>query len=230
MPKRALLPTLLCVALALISLRPLSRVRAQPAQSETASLFDSSVHTLVVRYGVTDKVEKTWRGRLEPDGGDAKVISLAGYHFQQQDRISGREWEFKTRIWETPNRQTDLSPGLNGPRTVFPNGICARVSGSGAARFRLETGAGSFPIPLAELSARRMLTFADGNIEVELAPAPVGAGAEGEADFPAVAINKDGRVAVAFQEFLGGRDRLALHTYAPNSTTSSTIELPETRD
>src|SRR5207248_843782 len=156
--------------------------------NDSNSLFDSSVRTLVLRYGVTDKLEKTWHGRLEPDSGDAKVISLAGYHFQQQDRVTGREWEFKTRVWETPNRQTDLSPGLPGPRTIFPNGIYARVSGSGGARFRLETGAGSLPIALADLARRQMLTFADGNIEVELAPAPVKVSSEeGEADFPALA-------------------------------------------
>jgi hypothetical protein len=185
---------------------------------------------MVIRYGVTDKVEKTWRGRLEPDSGDAQVISLSGYHFQPPDRVAGREWEFKTRIWETPNRQTDLSPGLNGPRTVFPNGIYARVSGSAGARFRLETGAGAFPIALADLANRRMLTFAGGNIEVELVPSPVKASEEGEADFPALAINKDGRIAVAWQEFMGDRDRVALRLFSPNGSGSSSIDSPETHD
>ena len=228
---RALIPALACIALSLISLRPWVGLRAQQTPNVTASLFDSSVHTLVIRYGVTDKMEKTWRGRLESDSGDGKVISLAGYHFQQQDRISGREWEFKTRVWETPNRQIDLSPGLLGPRAIFPNGIYARVSGTAGARFRLETGAGSFPIPLADLMNRRMLTFADGDIEVELAPAPVQAnGNEGEADFPALAIHKDGRIAVAFQEFLGDRDRVALRIFGSGMSSTAAIDSPETRD
>src|SRR6266567_7397319 len=158
MLKRLTIPALAVMALALVSLRPLSGLRAQPPQNAAASLFDPSVRTLLIRYGVTDKVEKTWHGRLEPDSGDAQVIALSGYHFQQSDRVTGREWEFKTRLWETPSRQTDLSPGLNGPRTVFPNGIYARVSGPAGARLRLETGTGSFPIALSELANRRMLS------------------------------------------------------------------------
>src|SRR4029077_20756614 len=125
MLKRVTLPALVVTALALVSLRPWVRLRAQP-QNPVASLFDRSLATLLIRYGVTDKVEKTWRGRLEPASGDAQILALSGYHFQQADRVSGREWEFKTRLWEPPNRQTDLSPGLNGPRTIFPNGIYAR--------------------------------------------------------------------------------------------------------
>src|SRR5438874_13606617 len=124
MLKRATITAFAIAVLALISLRPWVRIWAQPAPQ---AKFDPSLRTLLIRYGVTDKVEKTWRGRLEPESGDAQVIGLSGYHFQQTDRVSGREWEFKTRVWETPSRQTDLSPGLNGPRTIFPNGIYARV-------------------------------------------------------------------------------------------------------
>src|SRR5437868_2157882 len=163
MLKRVAIPVLVVIAVALVSLRPWAGLRAQP-QNAAASLFDQSVRTLLIRYGVTDKVEKTWRGRLEPASGDAQVLALSGYHFQQGDRVSGREWEFKTRLCETPNLQTDLAPGLIGPRAVFPNGIYARVSGWAGARFRLETGAGSFPIALTELANRRMLSLEEGNI------------------------------------------------------------------
>jgi hypothetical protein len=229
--KRALIPTLACGTLALIALRPWEGLRAQPPQPDATSLFDLSVRTILIRYGVTDKVEKTWRGRLEPDSGDAKVLSVAGLHFQQSDRITGREWEFKTRLWETPTRQVDLSPGLNGPRPIFPNGVYASVSGTAGARFRLETGAGSFPIALADLSVGKMLTFADGNIEAELVPAPVKAGGDaGQADFPSLAVNKDGRIAVAFQEFLGDRDRLVLRLFSPDATGAATIDSAETHD
>src|SRR5689334_7701811 len=120
MLKRVAIPAVVVTCIALFYLRPWTGLRAQPPQNAGASLFDQSLHTLLIRYGVTDKVEKTWRGRLEAASGDAQVLDLAGYHFQQGDRVTGREWEFKTRIWETASRQVDLSPGLPGPRTVFP--------------------------------------------------------------------------------------------------------------
>src|SRR5690242_21516731 len=112
MLKRAPITAFAFALLTLISLRPWVGVRAQPASN---AHFDPSWRTLLIRYGVTDKVEKTWRGRLEPDGGDAQVVSVAGYHFQPPDRITGRDWEFKTRLWESPARQVDLSPTLPGP-------------------------------------------------------------------------------------------------------------------
>src|ERR1051326_5897658 len=125
MLKPATTSTLALATAALISLRPSIRVRAQPSRTE-----GPPARTLLIRYGVTDRVEKTWRGRLEPDSADALVLSLTGYHFQQGDHVTGREWEFKTRLWEPANRQVDLSPGLPGPRTIFPNGIYARVAGA----------------------------------------------------------------------------------------------------
>lgn len=61
--KRLTISALTVVALALVCLRPWPSLRAQPPQNAGASLFDPSLHTLLIRYGVTDKVEKTWRGR-----------------------------------------------------------------------------------------------------------------------------------------------------------------------
>src|SRR5262249_37332865 len=61
-------------------------------------------------------------------------------------------------------------------------------------------------------------------------PAPVKLASDGEADFPAMAVNKEGRIAVAFQEFLGDHDRLAVRFFAPGSTASATIEASNARD
>jgi hypothetical protein len=71
MVKRVTIPALVVVAIALISLRPWAGLRAQPPQNAGATPFDRSLSTILIRYGVTDKVEKTWRGRLEPESGDA---------------------------------------------------------------------------------------------------------------------------------------------------------------
>jgi hypothetical protein len=226
---RIAIPAFVLATMAALCWRPWELLRAQ-APNSTASLFDSTAQTVLIRYGVTDKTEKTWRGRLETDSGDAQVISLAGYHFQPPDRVAGREWEFTTRPWVTAFQQVDLSPGRPGPRAVFPNGIYARVSGGAGARFRLETGAGSFPFALGDLAGGRMVSFADGNIEIELVPTPAALGnAGGEADFPSLAV-AEARVAVAFQEYAGERDRIIVRESAPGSTTTENYDLPETRD
>jgi hypothetical protein len=228
MLRRIILPALAIASIALVSLRPWTRLRAQ--SNPATPLVDPSVRTLLIRYGVVDTVEKTWRGRLEPDFGGAEIVSLSGYHFQQSDRINGREWEFKTRFWIGPAAQVDLSPSLAGPRPIFPNGIYARVKGDAGARFRLETGAGPFVIPLSELSGGRTLAFADGNIEVEVVPTPGQVSdADGEADFPALALRGQEQGAVAFQEYAGDHDRVVVREFGPNPG-STTFEIPETRD
>jgi hypothetical protein len=229
MLKRRSLPTFAVVALTLVSLRPWVGVRAQASRPK--DVFDSNVRTILIRYGMKDDVEKTWRGRLEPESADAQVISVSGYQFFPSDHINGHQWEFKTQRWVTPNPSTDLSPGVPGPHPIFPSGMYARVSGGDGGRFRLETGAGSFLIALADLTGRRKLTFADGNIEVETVPTPVLVTEEaGEADFPAIAINSAGRVAVAYQEFLGDRDRIEVREFAPGQAVSEGKRSPETED
>ncbi|MGD0365249.1 MAG: hypothetical protein ABSC93_30565, partial [Bryobacteraceae bacterium] len=55
---------------------------------------------------------------------------------------------------------------------------------------------------------RKQLSIENGNIEVELAPNAMQASAAGEADFPSVASGPQGRVALAWQEFTGERDRV----------------------
>src|SRR5579864_7481569 len=62
--KHTAIPALAVLALTLVTLRPWISLRAQ--SGEPPSPFDSSSHTLLIRYGVKDDVEKTWRGRLEP--------------------------------------------------------------------------------------------------------------------------------------------------------------------
>jgi len=187
------------------------RPRAQSADGAKPE-WNPATQQVLIRYGVSDNATRVWRGWVEPVSGDAKVLGLSGYHFQGEDQTTksdsgAAEFSFSTRAW-TPNvQQVDLTPVLPGPRAVFPNGVYAMVSGNPAARFHV-FGAGNFTFTLGDLANGKQLTFEDGNIEVELAAHPFAASNAGEADFPAVAVSPAGRVAVAWQEFMGEQDRL----------------------
>ncbi len=211
-----------------------TRLRAQ-SPAETGHPWNASAQQILIRYGVTDSATRIWRGWIEPVSEDAKVLSLAGYHFQNEDQITASdsgaaEFSFSTRAW-TPNvQQVDLSPVLPGPRAVFPNGIYAVVSGSMAARFHV-LGAGNFTFSLGDLAARKQLTFDNGNIEVESAAYPFSASTANEADFPAVAAGPSGRVAVAWQEFMGERDRIVTREWNGHQwNPPEIVEQSETRD
>ncbi len=169
--------------------------------------WDASATRVVIRYGVTDEDAANWKGRIEAASTGARVMGVEGLHFIQQDRASNDgNFSFTTQSWAPRTQQVDLSPVLPGPRPVFPNGIYAVVEGPPDARFKV-SGAGDFTFSLADLANGRQLAFNNGNIQVETAPNPglLSEGA-GEADFPAIARDSRGNVAIVWQEFMGQSD------------------------
>jgi len=218
---------------AFVATRPALRLRAQ--SPESGQPWNSAAQQILIRYGIIDSATRVWHGWVEPVSEDAKVIGLSGYHFQSEDRVAtsdsgAAEFSFSTRAWTPNTQQVDLSPILPGPRAVFPNGVYATVTGSPSARFRV-IGAGSFTFTLGDLANRKQLAFDNGNIEVELVPHPFAAGTLGEADFPALAIGPAGRVAIAWQEFMGDHDRVVAREFDGSAwSTADVFDAAETHD
>ncbi|MGA2132099.1 MAG: hypothetical protein ABSH50_07405 [Bryobacteraceae bacterium] len=218
-----------------LALRSGLRLRAQSAEGAKPPAWNPAAQQILIRYGVTDTATRTWRGWIEPVSEDARVIGVAGYHFQNEDQITtsdsgAAEFSFSTRAWTPYVQQVDLSPVLPGPRAVFPNGAYATVAGSPAARFHV-LGAGNFTFALGDLANRKQLTFDNGNIEVELSTYPFTASNAGEADFPAVAVGSAGRIAVAWQEFMGEQDRIVSREWNGGQwSAAEVLDVTETRD
>jgi hypothetical protein len=188
--------------------------RKDGLRAEPADQYDASAQTMLIRCGVTDKAGKTWTGSLEPESSGARVVALEGYHFQPPDKITS-QWDFATRPWTASFQQVDLSPARPGPRPVFPNGVYATVTGGPTARFRLTLDGASHGFTLADLTERKLLALAGGNVEIELVPTPVRlSNTEGEADFPALAAGASGRLAVVWQEWIRDKDRIVSREFA----------------
>jgi len=224
--KTRLAATLTLALLGVLTLvwRPSGAAQAQPDDSR-------GQRTILARVGVTDTAGRSWSGTLEPESGDAQVTALMGYRFTAEDRIGadGRSFEFSTRPWISGT--VDLSPGRPGPRPILANGIYATVRGGDSARFRIQLGEFRHAFPLGELTGGRLVTLAGGNIEIEEAATaePLDTRA-GEADFPSIAAGPAGR-AVAWQEFLGERDRLVVREFSGGAWLAPDVfETPETRD
>lgn len=231
MPKRIAAPALVLGLLALCAGRLwLAAQSARPASTPT----DPAARTLLIRFGVTAKTGKNWSGRLEPESADAQIVSLTGYHFQPPDSTDAAQhsWQFATRPWAPVFQQVDLSPARPGPRPVFPNGIYASVKGASAARFKLVSDTSAFSFSLADLSGQKLVTFADGNIELEEVPTQsLLSDNAAEADFPALAARAAGGLAVAWQEYSGDHDRVTVREYdGARWLAPETIDFPETRD
>jgi hypothetical protein len=74
-------------ALGFLVTRPGLRLRAQSPDGEAAP-WNPAAQQILIRYGVTDTAARTWRGWVEPVSGDAKVLGLSGYHFQNEDQVT----------------------------------------------------------------------------------------------------------------------------------------------
>jgi len=193
--------------------------------------WDANATRVVIRYGVTADEAANFKGRIEAASTGARVLGVEGLHFVLQDRAApDGSFSFATRSWAPQNQQTDLSPIIPGPRPVFPNGIYAVVSGPPDARFKV-SGAGDFTFALSDLSNGRQLTFNDGDIQVELVPNTALVSERNEADFPSIARDAQGRLAIAWQEFLGERDRILVRDMVNGAWTAvEAFETPETVD
>ena len=218
-------------------IRPAAPLQAQPALREPMpAAWNATLQRVLIRYGVTAKQAADWKGRIEAVSTGARVVGVEGLHFIQQDRAAADgSFSFTTRSWAPAVQQTDLSPQIPGPRSVFPNGIYVVVAGSPDARFKV-SGAGDFSFSLADLTNGRQLSFDEGNIQVELAPNPAflsgqAGGKRGEADFPSIACDTHGNISVVWQEFLGERDRLVVRSRIDGKWAEpDVIETPETVD
>ncbi len=120
---------------------------------------------------------------------------------------------------------------------MFPNGIFVTVSGVPDSRIHIvgaPAGTGDFSFRLGDLVNRNQLSFENGNIEVERVAAPFllsSAAVKNEADYPTIAIGPNNRVAVAWQEFTGERDRIVSREWdGANWSALDILESEETRD
>jgi hypothetical protein len=234
--KKAIVFTVLSL-LILISVSHVWRVKAQSGPAASPVVWDPAASSVLIRFGVTDTATRVWRGSVEPAGGDAQVLALTGYHFQDDDALplsdgGVRGFSFTSRAWTPSTQQVDLSPILPGPRAVFPNGVYVTVKGGAAARFHVVgIGPSDFFFTLGDLAGRKQLTFDKGNIEVEQAAVPFSLSSTGEADFPALAAGAGGRLAVAWQEFVTDHDRLVTREWDGTKWgAAEALESPETRD
>jgi hypothetical protein len=226
----------LSTAALVVALRPFVRLQAQSTSIETPIAWDPNAHEILIQYGLSGAVPKTWKGSIEPASAGAKVVAVHGMRFQDADEAKlldggSAQFSFGTRSWGPPVQQVDLSPVLAGPRSIFPNGIYAVLAGDEGARFRIR-GVGDITFSLADLASRHRLSFESGEIEVESVaqPAALSAGS-GEADFPSIALRPDGRVAVVWQEFSNERDRLLTREWdGANWGAAEVLETEETRD
>jgi len=232
------------LSLLLVFSRQLSPQRAQSARAER----DTPGNILVnVRFALNDRASTDWSGELEVSGG--RLEKLEGWHFPfvptgaaqptppaQPSRITGaNSWEAHSLPGPGPTNHVDLSPILPTPRPVWPLGLLVFLNGDAQTRLTLKFRKHepvSFTVGQLEQAAAQ---FQDGAVEAERLPqvhrvaSEPESGQSGEADYPSVAVARDGAVWVAWQEYRSGSDRVRARRFA-GGTWGEPVTLLESGD
>src|SRR6187200_1203031 len=114
-----------------------------------APLVHAEDHGIVIRFGFKDDAPTVWDGSITTSQG--KVVSLEGWRFEAQDKITGEgEWKAGTRAL-TERKKRGNNPAKLGQRQqavkepMADNGVIAQLTGvSGETQITVKTAQGEF--------------------------------------------------------------------------------------
>ncbi len=185
-------------------------------------------------FGERQERETDYSGSLTLSEG--RVTELIPWRFFGADQIQdGNAWTLVTRraaLEDQPDQPRPLSTaGQN--LNIVPKAVSAVIDAPPSATATLQTRRGSWQFRLADLSGGRTLSFEDGDVLIQAAPAPgrisppTPPNATADHDYPSLAIAANGAAWATWQVYENGGDRvLAAHSTAegwsaPDSLTEA---------
>jgi hypothetical protein len=146
--------------------------------------------------GATDTTATVWDGSLSVSAGTP--VRLESWRFDDGDRIDGATaWKLSTH----PARIFNPQPASERP--IVANGVVATFSGlTPASEVRVQTAQGQFTFRPEVVPYGTTARFLGGRVHVDRVPVarPV-VSSPAEQDFPAAAVDREGTVWLAYQEF-----------------------------
>lgn len=208
MTKRKLLTGALA---ALVPVAVLSWV--SKARSGTATETPQPAITFRIVFGARRAGPRPYDGSITVTGG--KVRAIAPWRFFGDDAvIAPASWKLSTKrapLENQPDQPVKVADGAVVPLNFVPAGPIITVDSS-VVTASVHTRQGDFEIPVRQLRYGRILSFLDGDVEVERVPAAfeVSTGKQEEHDYPSLTVTRQGAVWIAWQAY---RDR-GDHLYA----------------
>jgi len=167
-------------ALAMLVLIAAASVAAEP-----------SAPTFVkITLGIGDAKGRDWSGSVRVDGG--RIVDMRPWAFETRHKIDAEQhsWVCDSAVKVARGRTRFAEP---------QRGIVVAVQGPSSARLSVDTEQGSFACRLSDLRPGRIMPALGGAASVELTMTPLeAAAAEGEEDYPAIAVEAAGRLCVAW--------------------------------
>lgn len=157
-----------------------------------------------VVFGYMRTEPKPYGGSVKVTGG--KLLSLEPWNFVQQDAVTGsNSWKLniKRMVFENePNDPTTVADGSGPARNIVPAGLIVTVDRS-ASDAVFSTRQGSFSVPIRQLSYGRLLSYLEGDVQVERVPTTTQLSPKNEEqhDYPSIAVTRKGQVWTAWQAY-----------------------------
>src|SRR5215472_15058176 len=208
--------------LAAVTAALLSRNWIQSAPLQTGAAPASTLASFRIVFGEKQEHSLDYSGSIALTAG--KVVKITPWRFFGTDAVSGdNQWKLtikRTQLESQPDEPRPLATPAQMPM-LAPAGVVVTVDAPATAIARVTTAQGPFNFRLLDLQDGHPLVLRDGDVIVQQAPTPQQvSAADGQSDYPSLAVAKNGAVWVAWQTYKDRGD----HVYARYSTSSGCSE------
>lgn len=181
--------------------------------SLTAATLHCAEVGVRIRFGLKDESNTQWDGTISVSPG--RVASIDGWRFQQTDKVLGASgWQASTRPL---SQRRSNNPGKAGKATkkgaaaalLADNGVILVLEDvTENSVVKVKTGPGEFEFKLSDIPYGKVIEKLDGAVDIERVAAsrPL-TNQRTDDDFPAIAVEQDGTLHVAYVSFTPGLDR-----------------------
>jgi hypothetical protein len=168
---------------------------------------NSTSYGVRVLMGVGDGQSTRWDGSISATGPD--IARLEPWRCQGDDAIRGRSWTMATHPIKlflggvfVPNSHTDRAG------TMVANGFIAQLTrANDDGQIKVHTSQGDFAFRLGDIPFGKSLSLLNGRVSVDRVPASEQiTNSPEEQDFPAAAVDANGKVWMAYVEFHHAKD------------------------
>ncbi|HTM48981.1 MAG TPA: hypothetical protein VL285_09885 [Bryobacteraceae bacterium] len=195
----------------------------QSAPLQTGAAPAAGLTSFRIIFGARQERSADYSGGISLTGG--RLVRVAPWRFFGGDAVQPPDkWKLtikRTQLESQPDQPRPLStPGMI-PQ-LSPAGVTVTVDAPAAGSAHLTTAQGAFDFKMSDLASGRGLSFLDGDVLVYRAPTPqeISRAADGQNDYPSIAVTKSGTVWVAWQSY----SKLGDHVFARHSTPAGWSE------
>src|SRR5260221_1215925 len=177
---------------------------SQSAPLQNAGAPAAGLTSFRIIFGALQERSADYSGAVSITGG--KLVRVAPWRFFGSDAIEPRDkWKLtikRTLVESQPDQPRPLSTPGQIPM-LWTAGVTVTVDAPATATARVSTAQGAFDIHLSDLRSGRPLEFLDGDVMVHPAPTPqqISRAADGQNDYPSLAVARNGTVWVAWQSY-----------------------------